>query len=280
MTAPTPPPLDYAPAAPPWRRRKLVFRAAVVVILLTSAGFAYHYRYRLLFAWRRAAFASARYSCFHDSRPPDTVVYEEDPAAARQLIDRRGYAPLASGAAGRPLEHLDALLTAMDDLRQYKVPLNITMTPGAVVFMHERRNPAGQRLLVIATYALEDPSITTGGSLNVYLFDVDSMTGLFQSYACQYTGGLGGIQDLSFFPRGETALAFSHPKTNKLRIFAGQPDPVDPTRFTFDYEIAGRRGRAAVRILNPDPTSKVPTWSDIKYEPVSLTPPNTPGAPR
>jgi hypothetical protein len=57
-----------------------------------------------------------------------------------------------------------------------------------------------------------------------------------------------------------------HPSKHHLRVFAGQPDPRDSSRFWFDYTIDGKLGRTFIRIRDPGPTSSNPTQARVERE--------------
>jgi len=125
------------------------------------------------------------------------------------------------------------------------------------VFLHERRTPSGRRLLVHATYAPSSPGNNLNdGQLTVLILGIDSLSGIESQ--------LGGKREDDFLlfrsltPDGRGS--HPHPQEHKVRIFAGQPDPADATRFWFDYEIDGKRGRATMQIRDPYTPAELPGW--------------------
>ena len=86
-----------------------------------------------------------------------------------------------------------------------------------------------------------------------------------------------------FGPSGPTLLDPAEPYTAPfpLRIFAGQPDPDDPARFTIPYELRGHRGTITGVVHDIDVIELIPDIGthDKKYlVESSWTPTLTPAA--
>ena len=79
-------PLEYHVVGPRWR--KYVARSLVALVVI---GIAYSGWQWAPGAWRQVRFLYRQRQCLRFSLPPDMVVYEEDPAAARSLLGRQDY---------------------------------------------------------------------------------------------------------------------------------------------------------------------------------------------
>src|SRR5271154_582028 len=79
-------PLDYAAAPPRWRKR--VRRILLTLILLASALSVWRWG---PYAWRQVQVLYYQQQCMNFTASPDTVVYDEDPAAAARLLQRPDY---------------------------------------------------------------------------------------------------------------------------------------------------------------------------------------------
>jgi WD40 repeat protein len=90
--------------------------------------------------------------------------------------------------------------------------------PAASVFLHERTTPGGRRFLVDARI-----SDSSGPCLFAYTHVPATLS-------------QGPTQHASASLHLQTA------DPNLLTVYAGQPDPNDPTRFTIDYNFAGKPG--------------------------------------
>ncbi|MFI5380631.1 MAG: hypothetical protein ACHRHE_15140 [Tepidisphaerales bacterium] len=91
--------------------------------------------------------------------------------------------------------------------------------------MHERRSKDGARRLVIV-HAQLGPGICTYG-----LLEPTTLAGKLQTTDCYGTG-------FDNRPMPIDLMANRLP----MRVFAGQPDPLDESHFTFAYEYENQRG--------------------------------------
>lgn len=97
-----------------------------------------------------------------------------------------------------------------------------TTSPTAVVFLHGRTSPSGDRRIL---------SIEADQRTIPPIFDT-----LRWHFRIVVPDSLRGPTDTGFVPDDPLSIAAD-------RIYAGQPDPSDPSHFTFDYEYAGHRRR-------------------------------------
>jgi hypothetical protein len=194
--------------------------------------------------------------------PANTIVFESDPARAQALLDAGTHIALAGGSAS------PAVLREPDSLRLLRGASGgaALETMGALVFLHELVTPSGARRIVAVQFLPHyiDGRTLPGAGLVAYIFepgglvsaprqvgqsharllvpveqaplfpetqDIDPLLQSNSAAAC--LGTTSGVLEQAFDPWGGT---------QGLRWYAGQPDELDSTHFTIDYEIAGIRG--------------------------------------
>ena len=160
--------------------------------------------------------------------PADQVVYESDPIeATKLLIDSVNYfnpnqyynPPDPPVAYRRPPRLVD----------QIPVEMKIARTddpPGGTIYFHELQNPGGERQLLILTGFFSQTRDQAFSATSI-LDDIPS-SGIMTSRPEQMIE--------VYLPR------WMDQGNHSLRYYAGQPDPNDPTHFTFGYAIDGQRG--------------------------------------
>jgi hypothetical protein len=208
--------LDYA-AESSWYRRSGVRRcigggltfAAVAVAVGWGQSLAQHF---LTYHWQQ--------ECLAYIAPLDQVVYEQNPQNPAAVVRMNpGYERLNGNPSG-----IGYFPKAWE-----RLGWTIPTERGAMLFMHERRSPAGNIRLVGVEVFLP-PSSYRGDSalrsLKVSVFPARSAFKFASSSAATHHS----IYYLDF----RTLL-----EKENLRIFAGQPDPLDPSHFTIACEIVG-----------------------------------------
>ena len=214
--------LTYGQQPPAWRRRRTWILLFVIASVAISA----------YLAWPRATKWYATYEYRRDakqwyaqaatwSEPPTKLKYTENPEDAPSGKFVRSYG--RSGATtytgfrsfgGHPVERLPRFYAG-------GIPA-LAATPDQVhLFMHERTTSAGLTRLI----AVHNPGFD-GDQLSLS-FD---LIGLLNG---QITSLRGGARDVDM-----TGIA----GPGEIRLYAGQPDPTDKSRFTIPFEARGRRG--------------------------------------
>lgn len=209
MTTDSSPKLDYAPAPPTLRSARTRRWAIAIGAVLLVAGVV-NVTPR---AVRRLQVVYWQRQCMDYTALPTQVVYDNDPMEIPRLIaPRLNYdGSLASGHAFLIPPAYRKLL------RSQSV---------GTAFLHERVTPQGQCRLV-----------------SVDLFGMTmqpNKTMTFNATAIDPTSVVRGPQALLTLTRGDGATITLQP-SDKLRIFAGQPDPNDDSHFTIDYLLNGTR---------------------------------------
>jgi len=234
--------LDYAPRPPRLGRRTIWLSIAVGVVLVVIA-IGYWQRSRIEAYRQQAIMAWVQWRCLNATTDPSVVVYEEEPAAVQRLLRDSNYIPLPLGTAGRESDQWKAFMKVLGT----GTFLWGQRLPAGTVFLHERYTPSGQRMLVWAVYGPDRFGTGRGGLLTL-LLRVKSL-GTAGDLDC----GLFA-EDSQVFESSGPVAALPHPAEHKVRIFAGQADPSDRTKFYFDYEIDGKKSRTVVRLCDSDPS--------------------------
>ena len=220
------PHLDYAPGAPV-RRRRRVRRLVTIVILvgLTIAGWRYGPR-----AWQRVRLLDAQHRCLAYSPPADLVAYESATPQASALLARPGYVVLPTFGAAGPGPVAGYRPPPLTDL-EARIGGALTGGPCAVLFMHELRDGAGDRRLVIV--------FRDARSIGP-LFEVFGISVLVMNPATFRT-------ELRPTPKAIVkGWVYNGPGWNlpagDLRFYAGQIDPNDAAHFTIRYKMESQEG--------------------------------------
>lgn len=240
----TPPPLlDYAPSVGRWHRWR--WRIACLVAILVALYCAVRYGGDTL---RQAQCVYWQRQCLNYTAAPDQVVYEEEPTAAARLLAGNPLCTRRTSRnpviAGEPLPPKPAVLrpgcwqSLCDTLTTAGRP---TYSPldAAIVFLHERTAPNGERYLVCVDYYRDggafQPVWIAGFNCTPIAVVPGTLTHLPRTVPFGYD-----IDVISGYPK-------QPPNT---RIYAGQPDPADPSHFTIRYEMWGKEDAIDGRIDN------------------------------
>jgi hypothetical protein len=233
--------LDYAPPPPGAPRlvaRRWLLLALVIVAVWASATWVPSAVVRVRLRWVQNRCATFAY-------PPDTVVFDSDPAARAVLLaDPASNVALdvatiwlAPAVARREPDCWTTLKTDLFAQRQFWPPG--PAAPKAMV--HSLRNAAGQERLVAIIIAPDVPNQRTP---NRFRPDAPG-----PPPATRPTLGLvsalirPGAGDVP--PRWDgngTFLRANFDPTRRLRFYAARLDPHNPARFSLRYEMDGQSG--------------------------------------
>jgi hypothetical protein len=224
------PTLDYAPRTSETRKRRR--RAALLTLFIALA----------LVTWRGATPITRRVQllywqrqCLNYTAPPDQIVYEDDPLVARALLARDPHfapAKLYYYLGNRAIETRSAVHVPDSYKRLLALlPARVLAVPPSslsVIFMHQLTSPRGHRRLVIVAYCAT-PS--AGGDHPFYGHDYYAMAvtpaSLFGTFPTRLSTGSNDRMGISYEPPN-------------VRVYAGQLDPTDASRFNIDYTINGK----------------------------------------
>ncbi|HYO08086.1 MAG TPA: hypothetical protein VER17_03875 [Tepidisphaeraceae bacterium] len=172
-------------------------------------------------------------ACRAYAAPPDQVVCDLNPTRAKALLDASaGYEPIQriGGAELTPscwsFIGRWAIYPDSDGAGKW------ILSRGGIAFLHERAAPGNTPAIVRVQVAL----ISAGNPVLNPLI-------------------IRGVHGTGVAPR---ELGIVLDKSDDFRVFAGQPDPVDPSRFTIGYELNGARGLIDARLLPDDDLDLVP----------------------
>jgi hypothetical protein len=246
----TPPQLDYGLAPP--RRRKRLIRAALAAAGLVVAYAVWQWG---ALAWNQLPILYWQRQCLRYTASPDQVVYEEDAAEVPRLLGE-GYVrykltrggtpdptPATTFAAAAPFPKCWSRLTAL-------VPPKTALPgngSGAILFLHERVAPRGNRRLICVRYFAETYSFTTQ-FIDGYNIEQNVVTPATWTSLPATTARAMSIDVISGFPR--------HPP--RVRVYAGQPDPDNSARFTIRYQMWGKEDVLDGRLDDADQITLTP----------------------
>jgi hypothetical protein len=191
--------------------------------------------------WNQLPMLFWQRQCMRYTASAEQVVYEEEPAEVTKLL-ARGYVPYKLARGGRPdptpAKTLAAAAphpncwTRLSPLIPRTNPMMGAQpgrSSGAILFLHERISPRGNRRLVCVRYFAETYSFTTS-FIDGYNSDQDAITPATWTSPPSRAAHPMMIDVISGFPR--------HPP--RVRVFAGQVDPDDGAHFTIRYQMWGK----------------------------------------
>lgn len=229
--------LDYAVEPSRWRWRS---RRAIQFLLLVGLIFA-GWRWGPQI-WARTTLLYWQRQCLNYSPSPDMVILQANPAAAQALLQTSDYRRAnvfhmkegKEGAGNAPVIAFHRHPPAWDELAQRSPHLSNTGSPNqvtAICFMGELKTPAGEQFLVI---------VQTSLFIEIEQRN-DSPSAIFQILTVSPVTFLERPGQLSWpVEKHISAMIWSLPKN--IRIFAGQRDPQDPSRFSIRYQAQGQEG--------------------------------------
>lgn len=204
--------LEYA-ERPPLRRRRAFRRVAFAMFLLVVIALGWWFGPAVCHeaqVWHRMS------QCRDYAASADHVVCEEAPSWA-------GHTPpfLSAAPTPTPLAELERLASA-----------KVLTTLGPVLYVHERTTTAGTRRLVVIRRV-------TPANRQSWDAPVAMMVTLWTPRPRPFAP----LQFTTWHEFDQLPQAFEADQTTpSLRIFAGQTDPADPSRFTIGFETVDRMG--------------------------------------
>ena len=208
--------LGYSPKGEGRRRANPRRVAAAVLVGLSALALVLVLMKASEWAWydwqaKRAMGRACEYTA-----PPTQVIYDDDPVRAAGLLAGGGY-QTHFGYCFRvsPLVYAWALYPSAAE------GCGNPQSEG-LAFLHERHRDAGRRQLIVL--GVERSGTLQDGTHILYLFptliDADRPAG----------------------NRSRSPLALTFAPSDRVRIYAGQPDPADASHFTVGYDVNGAAG--------------------------------------
>jgi len=220
------PPLDYAPR--PSRKRRRWAWAVLLTLLAALALGAWVRRRDIGGMINQGRLLYAQHRCLTFDPPADRIVYEDDPAKAQAMLSERDYFfPAAPGKKPVAALYWPRVYRDWPEASRY----HLWSTP-ALLFMHEMKTPAGERVLV---YVVAEYDTKFGDSLLVRVQAVDPATWKKASSPSH------GLVTRMVKPSADRE-PYQPNRTCYVRVYAGRVDPADPSHFSIPYEGSGHRG--------------------------------------
>jgi hypothetical protein len=246
MEARPTPAIEYAPPLP--RHRRWVRRGFLP--LLAAAALVSAYWWGPPF-WFRLQLAHAERQCRSYIAAPAAIAYTEDPEDVKRL------AAIPAGYRPGPAGEGSMFLVPPAWSKFYGLLSPPGFQSRGTVFLHERRTPAGRRLLVAIDYLGDDFLHAENHWIDVSEFQVRAFE-------------LGGPFSLPVEVQSDQVtreLYTPDGRRETLRLYAGQPDPNDPTHFTITWE------------LTDDPPARGVLDGWVREDGVDLEPREAPATP-
>ncbi len=216
------------------RRRRRIRRAGLIVLscVIAWAG----WRWGLPLA-RQALYLRMQASCMSHLLAPETVVYEEEPAAVASLLARPEYSSTQGIYMSLPLGKQPTAGYLPDLVRKFQAAPPLSDGNGqAIVFLHARRSPSGKlRFVYVNMKGHWNPPDETwakghvsryGPAANVYVPAGWSPGEIAKSRDSQPSPLDDGIYDNGSYSSGL-----------KFRLYAGQADAIDQSHFSIRYDL-------------------------------------------
>jgi hypothetical protein len=257
--SPSPLPLEYRPAQP----RRIPRLIASLLITASLASAAYYWRFPIQHYMYRFRYTYAINRCLHQALPPNQIVWQSDPTQARRLLATNSNYHLFFTSAGWVSTEFNRLLHTPVSINGAPPGIPgtvpgcwwpwVNLSPGADIFLHERITPHGQHVLLLVRASF-DPSNNHELQIETVAFEVGtfdhpgghSLGGLVQQANCIFTHRTGNITQL-------------WNETDPLQIFAGFPDPADPSRLHIPFTLAGTSSEFQIQVLeSPNPSATFP----------------------
>lgn len=222
----TVPPLEYSRTRGATRRATRLLAALTVAVLAFAALVTAHQvgLNQRFHAWRQSRRERNTFErCLSYYASPDHVVYEEGSARSRHWIspgDGFGETAINDDSGDWLVRcRVPDCVSAFTGIRR-------AWTRSTALFVHRMRAAGGAERLVIVYHCAED-----GGQEPAGLTWAAVVTPLWRrnSWPVPLQTHYGRL-----FPRLQPG--------STLRLFAGQPDPDDPTHFWYRYELNGQMG--------------------------------------
>jgi len=217
--------LEYAKRTP-FRRRTWLRRGIIFAIVLASAA-AWHWGHDLR---DRIVLLYRQHACLAYAAPPEQVVFDSNPARVAILARDRNYAIVKGCAFRMPPAQWDRYFAAVGN------SATSVNAQRAILFLHECRSPNGIRFMV-------ELERTGGANASAYFlqgYDVES----------NVVRPAGATHSAVYCPENFDVDVSDIISATDIRIYAGQPDPSDPSHFTIRYESGGKIATASGRVDN------------------------------
>ena len=240
MTGHLPPtPLDYAP---PSRFRRRILRRLIVICMVFVTAALLHHHWPSLKNWY--TLARLRHAAMTFTDPPGTIIMNQVPIDTYE-----------SWQVNITSHYRSPTPIWRETLNQSRPVLVVGSGAYSNVFLHERCSPSGHRRVVAftlkMTYGRDGAWI--GGDAR--LFDPRSLLKpRFTELQVKERDDTYVQGHIPNFP-GLCTILGTVPWGNDFKLYAGQIDPHDPSRFTIPYDFNGERGEFIGQLHDDDSIS-------------------------
>ena len=243
-------------------RRSYRRAVKIVAIVLAGLGIVFAARWAAPRVITRLNVLRQQKTLMALNRPPQAAVWDEDPAAVAETR-RAKPGPAGGYTVSRMMggaDDFDAVRLA--DPYRADFDAAVGGVPGEfIAFAGSRSAPAGGPRLVVVGGMMASWS-SHGWHSGIHVI-VDAGRTLQLLAAVIEPGSLASPPKA--VGRPAPALGIEVRPGDRLRLYAGQPDPADPSRFTIDYDCNGVRG-TLIGTLGPNDTVTL-TPSDPSLNP-------------
>jgi len=182
--------------------------------------------------WRdKAVLLYHQRACMMYTAPPQQVVFDSDPSRVAILAHDPNYAIVRGCAFRNPPGHWDSYTAAIGN------SMALRGSQRALLFLHECRSPDGSRFLV----EIERTAAADESAYFIQSYDVES------NVYRPATASRPAVYVMNAYPIDVMDSTLPH---TDIRIYAGQPDPADPSHFTIRYETGGKTRTVDGRVDN------------------------------
>jgi hypothetical protein len=231
-------PIDYGHATKrsvPWKRLAKPVLIAMTVVVLVGGAVAVAWRGKLL---------STQAGMLNYSPAAGQVVYEENPAEARRLLNSPGY---RRGMMKKSSAYLEP-----PEWQEFRAAFH-RGDNGYFVFAHERNNPSGSNGLVfVALYG--------------HMWD-ENRGFKFDAEVIKPATFLKDEIDIRVVTQ---VLEMHLDHEDEIRFFAGQVDPADVSRFTIQCDVNGTRSTIDAKLTPTDSVEFTPRSGTLFRQGIAL----------
>lgn len=226
---------DYA-SRPVWYRRNRTRWLTLGSILVVAAALLWS----LPLAWQRARILFWQRQCLHALSPSEPIFVSRTIDQARAAAGDPQHPGLYSFPSAPVL--IPREFECRTNLKQAIATPNAN-PPEVPVFVHQRISPSGNvRLVVVnlsASEALRISEYSTALSVSL-------------GFVPQVVAPATLCRDPVEVTAAKRSTGLGTLSYRRVRVFAGQRDPADPSRFTITYEVDDDRGCIEGRLLDND----------------------------
>jgi hypothetical protein len=218
-----------------WRRQKIAVWLALFLLVLALGMFVAGYARPWV---EHRLYLRAQQRCLDYIAPKDQLVFEQGPGVRNRPLPPRFHTAWSYEGqpdGGHAIGFMPVPWEAITRDRPAMSGRGGTQ-PG-VLFMRSRKTQSGvERLIVIALSCMPERDADACGNVQTSEYIGRTATSDLRSWITWTE---------------ETHFGLFLSPTDHLRVFAGQPDPQDSSRFTIPYELNGARGVIEGQFVDP-----------------------------